>query len=213
MRILTFVFLMMVSPLFAKEKVGSIFYQKGEVSINNKISKKGLSLFNLDKIKTHHNAIVIIKLHFGATIKLNANSELIIDQTADRLQPILNKGSSFLRIFKDKLKNKKFNLKVQNVAMGVRGTEFFVDVENKKDNIWMCVNEGVVEVILDNEKKGTLVRKGMGVKISHNKSVTPPKFLPWTKKLNWNQDPEKGLLKNSMDIKKAYYDPLELDYD
>lgn len=93
--------------------------------------------------------------------------------------------------------------------MGVRGTEFFVSYGTSNNDTWMCVNEGVVQVDSD-KRKGVNVKAGEGVKVS--KSVSDPKFLPWTKKLNWNFNPKKDL-ENKVSIEDAYKDPLNFDYD
>ena len=44
------------------------------------------------------------------------------------------------------------------------------------------------------------------------KNTTPPKPLAWTEKLNWSMNPSEDV-ENTVDIRQAYYDLLNVDYD
>lgn len=98
--------------------------------------------------------------------------------------------------------------------MGVRGTEFFVAHGKKSSgDIWMCVSSGEVVVKAKTEKKATSVKAGEGIVIKGGKETSNPKPLAWTQKLNWNMDPKKGKVENTISIDQAYSDVLDFDYD
>ena len=99
--------------------------------------------------------------------------------------------------------------------MGVRGTEFFTAYsqdKKKSDDLWMCVNEGVVEIVTDKSSEKVIVKEGQGVFINKGIKATAPKKYSWTKKLNWNLDPGNGELENSA-MNDMYQDLLDQDYD
>ena len=98
----------------------------------------------------------------------------------------------------------------------VRGTEFFVafgrQVEAEPD-VWLCVNEGAVEVALTDGGDPVLVNEGEGINILAGSRITDPKFYAWTEDLNWNTDPEAGDVTDATDLDGAYADLRNFDYD
>ena len=148
----------------------------------------------------------------GIVFKMNPKSDLSIPEKDDN-SVTLNSGSIFSKVSKQK-PNQQFKLRTPSAVIGVRGTEFFTSYgqsEDKKSDIWMCVNEGAVEVLSSKSKEPVVVKQGEGVVIPAGKEVTPPKKYAWTKKLNWNLDPEKGEVENNVQIK--YENLLKEDYD
>ncbi len=193
---------------------GNILVAKGEAILNNQTLKKSDIVKQGDIIKTGKSSLVLIKFDTGATIKVNQNSELKISIYRPKSKQTLVsliKGSSFFK--KDPKVNGKLNVKTRLATMAVRGTQFFVSYgKDLKDDVFMCVNKGSVLVSSDN-KKGTIVKEGEGVNISSKRQVSRPRFLPWTKDLNWNLNPKDKNLENSASIEEKYGDPLVQDYD
>lgn len=200
--------------------VGRIVFQKGKVNVyrdGKKLKlKKSFPIETKDKITTGPNSLAIIKIGTVATVKLNDNSEYNVKSDISHK---LQRGSAFFNVIRKNLrdkinKKKRRNFKVQarSVAMGVRGTTFFVS-HDEKENVWMCVKEGQVEIKGKEDKKPVLVNGGEGVKVEKGEETSDPKPLKWTEKLNWNTDPEKGKLENDASIEKAYSDLENLDYD
>ena len=201
---------------------GKLLFLKGDVYLNEKKVSQKLELKKKDIIRTGKSSLAVLSLDDGSKIKLNENTSLSIGK-ASKTQSLIkvNKGSAFFKVLKknfiNNTKNKKkhkFVVKYNSVAMGVRGTEFFVsNGKNKSNDIWMCVNEGKVLVKSDTEKKSTLVNAGEGIVVKKGKDTSRPKPLKWTKKLNWKMDNMKGSLENTVSIEEAYTDLLEHDYD
>ena len=112
------------------------------------------------------------------------------------------------------LSKDKFVVKTKNASFGVRGTEFFISYgKDRAKDAWMCVNEGLVRVSPKDSKESVDVKAGEGVQVKDKKSVSTPKPLAWTSKLNWNLDSSKGQLENKVNIDDAYTDLLDQDYD
>lgn len=191
---------------------GKVIFVKGSLTINNKVLKIGDLVNEGDVLVAKDKSFGVIKLESGSTIKLNANSSLKISKVrVKKSKSILKllKGTVFLKY--NKKKKNGLILQAKSATMGVRGTEFFAGF-NEKD-IWMCVNEGIVSVKSKEDQKPVLVKQGEGVLIEKGTTTTSPKSYPWTKKLNWNMNPQKGELESKVEIDSVYTDPLDVDYD
>ena len=193
---------------------GKAFFIKGSSFLNGKSLSKDDVIKEGDIIKIGPKSLALIKFRTGSTLKLNENSEVrvnILKPSSNSTLLTLVRGSSF---FKKNPKIKgKLNVKTKTATLGVRGTQFFVSYGKKlKDDVFMCVNKGSVFVTTDN-KKGTIVNEGEGVNINSQKKISRPRFLPWTKDLNWSLNPKSKKLENDAAIEEKYGDPLLQDYD
>jgi len=124
-------------------------------------------------------------------------------------------GSLFSKVQKQ-TNGRQFKVLTKSAALGVRGTEFFTAINEKKPgaaDVWMCVHEGSVFVNDLADSKSVVVKKGEGVVIPAGKSVTTPKPYAWTKNLNWNMDPKAGKVLDETFIEPAYDDLLDKNYD
>jgi hypothetical protein len=61
--------------------------------------------------------------------------------------------------------------------------------------------------------QSTLVKEGLGVNIVAGEKLTRPRPYPWTRKLNWNNDPAAGMVEDATNLDQAYADLLDQDYD
>ncbi len=181
----------------------------------NKIIK-GSKLEVGSRIHVGESGLVVIRGSDGSVVKLDENSSLEITKMAKTPQSneetmySIVKGSGFFNFPKNL--DKKTTVRTKTASMGVRGTEFFV-AHGKSSDVWMCVNEGLVAVTSSEVKKPVLVKAGEGIKLAGGTSISDPKALPWTRKLNWKFDPTLGELKNTVSIEEAYASPLEMDID
>ena len=126
----------------------------------------------------------------------------------------LNEGSLFSKI--KRLLGLEYEVQTPTVVAGVRGTEFFMAygrTEEDTPDLWLCVNEGTVEVAIDGKDESVLVDEGEGITIPAGNRLTKPKFYPWTEELNWNTDPDKGDLADKTNLDAAYADLRNFDYD
>lgn len=209
-----FTLFILMCPLIAMSATGKINHVRGEVTLTSQgkttTAVPGTTVSSGDNIKTGLKSFAIITMDDGATFKLGIKTDLSIpnDNSVN-----LNAGSLFSKVSKQK-PNQQFKVRTPAAVIGVRGTEFFTSYgqsEDKKSDVWMCVNEGSVEVTSTKGKKAVVVNEGEGVVIPVGQEVTPPKKYAWTKKLNWNLDPAKGEVENNIEIK--YENLLKEDYD
>lgn len=206
------IFLIAPHSIFANQ----IRYAKGQVSVNGKESPKGTKVLDNDLIKVGPKSLAILELDDGSKIKINEDTEIkVVNETKEApATALLGQGSAFFKITKmlnQKVATDKFKVKTRQASLGVRGTEFFVSYgKNKTQDIWMCVNEGLVEA--RSLKGTTFVKQGEGIQVKQNK-ISTPKPLAWTKKLNWSTDENSNDLENKVSIEEAYTDILEKDYD
>lgn len=171
------------------------------------------------KMRVGDNGLVVFRGADGSVVKLEAGSALEIT----KMSPVGPKGETLYSIVKgsgffkfEKNIERKVIVRTKTAAMGVRGTEFFVahgKSSDGKDDIWMCVNEGLVAVSSLTATKPVLVKAGEGIQIAKGEEISKPRALAWTQKLNWKMDPNSGSLDNTVSIEEAYASPLNFDID
>ena len=195
---------------------GKVLVKKGDVKIDNSPVTRKTIFKNGETITVGKNSLAIVRFESGNTLKINEETSLRLetdknDKSKESVFRLL-KGSSFFS--KNKSNKGQMTVKARGVSMGVRGTVFFVSYGKKKpEDVYMCVNKGVVAVKSDKDSKEVLVKEGQGVVIAKGKETSNPKFLPWTKNLNWKLSPSEKDLINKADIEESYNDMLERDYD
>lgn len=200
--------------------VTQLFFIKGDVKVNQTIIQKGHSLKVGDEVITGPDSLAIIKIDNKAIIKMSEQSSLVISTLVEKDKPIslvLKAGSLFSKVLEKAPHGKSnFNIHAKSAIMGVRGTEFFTAYsltdKTTSDDLWMCVNEGIVQISNTQTKELVEVKEGEGVFIKKGYESSKPKPYAWTKKLNWNLDPSKGDLKNAA-LDDLYSDLLDQDYD
>ncbi len=211
-----FFFIFISTIIFAED--GIIAYFDGDVTVQRDGSiidaDFGLSVFEGDILETGKNSLLILQLNNKSELKLREKTILVLEGTGKDTSLILNKGSIFSRI--NKLVNGSFNIRTPSMVAGVRGTEFFVAYGRTIDtepDIWLCVNEGSVDVSLTSTGESVIVKEGEGINILSGNKLTKPVFYPWTKKLNWNTNPDKGTVRDLTNLDSAYEDLLDQDYE
>lgn len=190
---------------------GGLKFIRGKVIRENKLMKVGDRVQFGDKISVAAKSLAVVELDDGSKIKINELSQVVLKKN-ELVEAEVTLGSVFFNIIKRNTKDRavKFKVKARQVSLGVRGTEFFVSLGKMKDDVWMCVNEGLVEAA--SEKKTVMVKQGEGIHVKKD-LVSDPKPLAWTKKLNWNMNENSGDLENNVSIEEAYTDVLGRDYD
>ena len=211
-----FFFVFISTIIYAED--GFIAYFDGEVTIQREGSTFdadfGLSVFQGDVLETGENSLLIIQLNSKSEIKLREKTILVLEGTGKDTSMILNRGSVFSRV--NKLINGSFTIRTPSMVAGVRGTEFFVAYGRTIDtepDIWLCVNEGTVDVSLSKTGDSVIVKEGEGINILSGNKLTEPVFYPWTEKLNWNTNPDKGSVRDVTNLDSAYEDLLDQDYE
>jgi ferric-dicitrate binding protein FerR (iron transport regulator) len=166
-------------------------------------------------LKTLDHSAAVVTLEDGSQVKLNENTEITLGAEPKVAEINLKTGGIFSKIQKQGPRL-RFLVRTRSATFGVRGTEFFTSwgkQKNSDPDLWMCVNEGLVEIESVGTAQKTLVKEGLGVFLTGGKEVTTPKPYAWTKSLNWNMDPEKGSVENKTSMDSAYKNLVEQDYD
>lgn len=202
---------------FSHAYTAKITYVNGDVQVGAKdhLQKAVLNqkVAAGEFIRTGKDSTAILTTDDESQLKLKDNSELQLSDPVKN-EVLLNFGAMFSKV--TKAEKTHFRVRTKTVTMGVRGTRFYTSYgvdEKQKNDVWMCVNEGLVAVEDSGEKNPVLVKEGMGVFAPAGKKVTKPKPYAWTNDLNWNMDPSKGDVVDRTQIKAAYGDLLKHNYD
>ena len=205
-------------PMAASALTGSIVYTEGPVTLKTTSGSADAEIGDTvdagSTIITGPRALAIIDLANGTTLKLREKTSLAVNSIGDATTVTLNTGGVFTSIA-HKLAG-TFNLKAATTVAGVRGTRFFVAYGRTIDaepDIWLCVDQGTVQVDLPAVNASTLVPAGKGINIVGGEKLTTPRPYPWTRKLNWNNDPKAGIVDDTTNLDYAYADLLDQDYD
>ncbi|MFW5814585.1 MAG: FecR family protein [Spirochaetota bacterium] len=196
-------------------------YVDGDVRVESGGSRQtadfGMPLEEGDVVVTGSDGVAVVSLGEGSRIKLRENTVVTIDARTSAGSVELRQGGIFARVRQAATGGRRsFEVRTPTVVAGVRGTEFFVaygrTIEDLPD-VWLCVNEGAVEISIREVDEVTVVEEGEGVNILSGVRATEPRFYPWTTQLNWNFDPDEGEVRDTTDLDGAYSDLLDQDYD
>ncbi len=193
---------------------------------NKKLSKLAVGQeINLGQvIKTGSNSLVVVALEGGSLLKLKESSELRFDQftgsaaQANRKSSFTLLGGGLFSKVSKLVGSETFNVQTPTMVAGVRGTSFFIAYGKKaakeeSEDLWLCVNEGNVEVGTTSSPQKVMVKPGEGIIVPGGKKVTKPKPYAWTKNLNWNFDTTSGELTDKTKMESMYQEPLDFHYD
>ncbi|MBI2385986.1 MAG: FecR domain-containing protein [Elusimicrobia bacterium] len=226
--LLSAIFLLAAGPLLAadpKAPSARLVYVKGDVTVESEhgggLGKTGARLDHGASVTTAQGAGAVIELPDGSRLKLRGSSRVAVtwpgangSKSETLAEAFLSYGSVFAKITK-RLAGRQFNVRTPSAVAAVRGTEFFTAygrAKGKSRDLWVCVNEGAVELSTDKSKESLLVPAGKGVLIKAGVDLTKPQAYDWTKSLNWNMDAEKSPVEDETDLDGAYADLLDQDY-
>jgi ferric-dicitrate binding protein FerR (iron transport regulator) len=197
---------------------GKIVYTDGAVSVvrggATVKASIGMSLGEGDMVRTGADGMAILAIGAGVEVKLKERSTVAMDSLGDRISVSLTSGAAFSKVVRKLVGG--FEMRAAGTVAGVRGTEFFVAFGRTIDarpDVWLCVNEGSVDVSLPATGEAVVVTEGEGINILGSGKLTPPRRYAWTRKLNWNTDPSAGDVVDRTSIDAAYGDLLDQDYD
>ena len=204
------------SAIFALS--GQVLYTEGDVTVRSGSQERdaaiGDSLGPGDVVTTGRASLAVIDVGNATTLKLREKTTLALDSIGEQTAVTLTAGGVFTSIAR-KLSG-GFSVRTSSAVAGVRGTEFFVAYGRTIDrlpDVWLCVNQGIVEVALPDSGRTVLVKEGLGINIVGGEKLTTPRRYPWTRRLNWNMDPAGGAVVDRTDLEQAYSDLLNQDYD
>ncbi|MBT3584937.1 MAG: FecR domain-containing protein [Halobacteriovoraceae bacterium] len=187
-------------PLFSGEEVALIEFVSGDVEMIRNGAKaplnKGNGLYAGDEILTGDDSTVVIT-YGESKIKLDPNSYLIIEQldvVDEKTKKFTTKlflklGNMMIKFFN---RDKKKDLKVRttDINLGVKGTHFFLGYDKDKtySDVFMAVEEGVVEVQSFATDDMDVVKAGQGMFIKEGFEITKPIAYKFIKRMNWNMN-------------------------
>lgn len=214
------VMLGLLIPLLAATPTlaSSLFYTRGEVKIDGAVAKKGDTVKVGQEIETGAGSLAIVDMEGGSKLKIEPNSSvkltLLNNEKKGSLISLL-KGKIITKARKLKEGKDRLQIDARRASFAVRGTLFFVGIDNtkKQDDVWMCVEHGEVVVRGASEKKVTSVKAGEGVVVQNAQKTSTPAYFPWTSKINWEVEEENSIKDNEDVIEKAYANPLRRSYD
>jgi hypothetical protein len=216
---LSFFALLTLSLTTVNAEAGKVLFISGNVSIHRGesiiSSKLGMNIEIADQIKTDDRGSIVIVLRTGAQFKLKPNSSITITDAGRNTIVDVQSGGLFTKVEK-RSANQKFIVRAQTMVAAVRGTEFFFAYgksKGDKSDLWLCVNEGLVNVLDTSTVSNVDVKQGEGIIIPTDKAIPKPKSYAWTKKLNWNMNASTGSVLDESDLNKAYGDLRKQNYD
>jgi ferric-dicitrate binding protein FerR (iron transport regulator) len=207
-----------LTALSGFSQTGRVTYLLGDATVtrgdNSFSARIGTTLEQRDVVRTGPSATMIIQLSQRSTLKLRADTTVRMSDMGSEPEVRLDSGGLFAQVA-ERLRG-RFEVRTPSVVAGVRGTQFFVaygrTVEEKPD-LWLCVNEGRVEVRVRETGESSIVREGEGINILASSRLTDPQFYQWTTRLNWNMNPDEGSVEDDTSLDDAYSDLLDQDYD
>lgn len=206
-----------IFPVSAHAYSGQVIFLNGDVQAGKAAQFEAVHRDQIvqegETLKTGMNSTAIVKLDDQSLLKLKSNSQITLSKDDSR-EVRLDFGGLFSNIQK-KVKP-HFFIRTRTAVMGVRGTRFFTaygDSGKHENDLWLCVEEGLVAVEALGSREQVLVKEGLGVFVPTGKKVTEPKAYDWTKGLNWNMDPGKGDVVDHTEIKSSYKNLLRQNYD
>jgi hypothetical protein len=197
---------------------GQVVYAVGTVQVHRAgqtmEAEPGLEVGRGDVLETGPDGTAVLELAGRVQLKLRENTRLSLDslERAD-IAVGLARGSLFSRVTGHLAG--RYSVRTDAAVAGVRGTEFFVAYGRRIDelpDVWLCVNEGSVEVEIPRTAQTVVVRQGEGINIVGGQKLTAPRRYAWTRRLNWNTDPARGEVADRTDLDQAYSDLLDQDY-
>jgi len=203
------------------EPPAKLAFASGDVTVESKgsgrLAQTGEPLADGDAVSTAEKATAVVELADGSRLKLRGSSRLTLTLPGPRettTEVLLSLGSVFAKVTK-RLPGAEFRVRTRTAVAAVRGTEFFTAYGRdggKERDLWVCVNEGAVEVRTAASKAPVRVPQGKGILVKSGLDATKPQAFDWTKTLNWNMDPKSGALDDKTNLDAAYADLLDQDY-
>ncbi len=150
-----------------------IEYRKGDVTVDGKTVEAGDAVYPGAVVKTGSDSFVDILIDEQSIVRVNENSKTRIefsekdiwfDLKAGAISGVINKALEFL-----KKAGKPFRFTTVTATAGIRGTLFYMKLENVKSTYICCCN-GVLHVEDANGKQRGIL------KAKHHESV---QFIKW----------------------------------
>jgi hypothetical protein len=177
-----------------------VFFVKGtSYSISMKGEKKDLTkgdfLIEGDTLITGKKSFIVLKIEGHSTYKVEESSEITVNDLAYTFKDsneldqganlFVRAGTLFSKVKKTKGK-KSLTVETKNTTMGVRGTEFLVNVDRITKDLILAVRTG--EVVIENQlsKEKEILTEKQSVFVEKDKTFSQPKKYEWLEKVSWD---------------------------
>ncbi len=175
-------------------RTASIRYVKGTAyrTINGRwaqIYRPGSVLTQNDYLKTGSNSRVELRFDDGSLVQIGSNSTISLSQynrtnTGRNADIRLQNGSIYANVRRLR-RGHNFRVTTASGVAGVRGTKFFVSLDQKK-TMKVEVYKGKVEVSAKDAK--VLVNKGQQTQVKYGNTPDKPNSLTSERRIEWSQD-------------------------
>jgi len=176
-----------------------VFFFKGDVKLSTDggefatvESKEVVS--EGDIIKTGKRSFAVVRFPDKSTMRVDQNSEIKIENIVERVDNTsLGSSDVFLKAGRavidviNKSKAPVFNVRTNNVSMGVRGTRLLAGIDPSSGTTDLAVERGEVEISrVDKPEIRDAVLAGEALHVEKNKSFTQPQSYKWVKDFDFN---------------------------
>ncbi|MCO4795012.1 MAG: FecR domain-containing protein [Bacteriovoracaceae bacterium] len=188
-------------------ELAEIIYVKGTVKVvktdeTSVLAYKGMKLKEGEEVETQTEALAIVSFLGNSKIKIDPNSKLKIEDFKPKVQKdeksftrfYLKWGAVVIDFFNNN-KEHELEIKTTQVAMAVRGTNFFVGYGEgeEKGDIYTVVNEGKVSALNYTKDDHEDIPPGKGVMISKDGAISKAQKFSWAKNMNWKMNANKKM--------------------
>lgn len=174
--------------------------------------KKNDKLYFGEILRTSADSLAVVKVVKGVQMKVEENSVVEVDNLYAKTQNkaerseggffpsfFLHRGTVYGDVDKEREDKRDVKVRTKYVALGVRGTQFFVHLDRSSDSQYTAhVKRGKVEVASGQHKR--LLENGNGTHLSPNGELAEATAFDWSDELNYNFDPAKGSLMTSKKV-------------
>ena len=175
----------------SKDRAARIKFFRGTIQRETQgkwtpVRRIGTVLLQHDRIKTGNRSKLEIKFDDGSLLQISSNTIISLKEYAysrkGRTANINLKNGSLFANVKKLRRNSSFTVSTVTAVAGVRGTQFYVSIDDKK-KVKVEVYKGKVEVGAQNKK----VNVKAGQETIVNKGSTPqkPKRIKSPRKIKW----------------------------
>ena len=179
----------------SNERTANIKFLKGRVDKKSdesswiKVRRIGEFLMQNDMLKTGANAKVEVRFDDGSLMQMGKNSlvslkEYKYSKNMKSADINLKNGSLFAKVNRLR-KNSTFQVSTVTSVVGVRGTQFFVEID-KNNNVKVEVYHGEVEVSGSGGSK-VFVKTGFQTKVASGEVPDKPKQISTPRKIEWGR--------------------------
>lgn len=170
---------------------------------------KNEQLESEDIIETDDKSIVVICFGNNSCSKIGNNTRVKVEDLIEKKEDysmgfykfFIEKGTMFTNYQRMNDEEghssgpggggEKLRIRTLTVSMGIRGTQFMVEV-NPDNSVRLAVKHGLV-ALENSEKKIISVASGQGTIVDSNKNIFPPQNYDWVKEINWQEHLKEAL--------------------